>query len=163
MRVILAAQAPFGVAVLRALRDLPGVEVAWVIAPAGDLVARIASGAGIPVTDAPGDAPEADLLVVAHTHADVAPALARVHLGGIALSIGHGKDPFRDRVPGADVACGVHEFAEGGAVGRWLALEWHPVSAGESALGLWRRLQSVGVRLLAAAVASVAEDAMVVA
>ena len=93
MKLALVGSRYFGATVLKALQQLPGVEISCVVAPAADdRLALAATQAGLPlhVQAHPklvaGDAvpPGTDLIIAAHTHARVSnEALAHSRLGGV--------------------------------------------------------------------------------
>ena len=172
MNILIAGQKWFGAEVFRALRDLPGVSIAAVCAPAGGdkLAARarlydvplIASG-GLNAAAMP---PGIDLIVAAHSHDFIGQATRlRAKWGGIGyhpslLPLHRGRDAVRwairmgDRVTGGSVYR-LSNRMDGGDV---LAQRHVFIRPGDTAEELWRRdLAPLGVELLAQTVAAYAE------
>jgi glycine cleavage system regulatory protein len=167
MRIALVGSRYFGASVLAALRELPGITIAGVVAPAADdRLALAAQAAGLPLhllhnpKIVPGEAiPEGtELIVAAHTHARVShEALARSRLGGVGY---HPSLLPRHRgiaavewtiLEGDPIAGGsVYHLADGWDAGAVAAQDWCFVAKGENARELWERaLAPMGLRLLA--------------
>ena len=166
MKLALVGSRYFGATVLKALQQLPGVEISCVVAPAADdRLALAATQAGLPlhVQAHPklvaGDAvpPGTDLIIAAHTHARVSnEALAHARLGGVGY---HPSLLPRHRgiaavewtiLEGDPIAGGsVYHLADGWDAGAVAAQDWCFVAKGEDARSLWERaLAPMGVALL---------------
>jgi glycine cleavage system regulatory protein len=166
MKLALVGSRYFGATVLKALQQLPGVEISCVVAPAADdRLAHAATQAGLPLHVQPnpklvgGDAvpPGTDLIIAAHTHARVSnEALAHARLGGVGY---HPSLLPRHRgiaavewtiLEGDPIAGGsVYHLADGWDAGAVAAQDWCFVAKGEDARSLWERaLAPMGVALL---------------
>lgn len=173
MNIIIAGQKWFGSAVFRALRELPGVTVSAVCAPAGDRLAAQADIHHVPVlaklTAATMPA-GVDLIVAAHSHDFIGQATRlRAKWGGIGyhpslLPLHRGRDSIRwairmgERVTGGSVYR-LSNRMDGGDV---LAQRHVFIRPDDTAEELWRRdLAPLGVELLAQTVAAYAEGGYV--
>ena len=166
MKLALVGSRYFGATVFKALQQMPGVEIAVVVAPAADdRLALAATQAGLPLHVQPnpkmvgGEAVPAgvDLIVAAHTHARVSnEALAHSRLGGVGY---HPSLLPRHRgiaavewtiLEGDPIAGGsVYHLADGWDAGAVAAQDWCFVAPGEDARSLWERaLAPMGVALL---------------
>lgn len=167
MNVLLAGQKWFGAEVFRALKTLPGVNVAAVSAPLGgekdDRLAAQAALAHVPILPAgslrAANMPEGiDLIVAAHSHDFISEKVRlRAKFGGIGyhpslLPLHRGRDAvrwsvrMRERVTGGTVYR-LSNRMDGGNI---LAQEHVFIRADDDAEELWRRdLCPLGVRLLA--------------
>ncbi len=166
MKLALVGSRYFGATVLKALQQLPGVEISCVVAPAADdRLALAATQAGLPLhvqanpkLVAGGAVPPGtDLIIAAHTHARVSnEALAHARLGGVGY---HPSLLPRHRgiaavewtiLEGDPIAGGsVYHLADGWDAGAVAAQDWCFVAKGEDARSLWERaLAPMGVALL---------------
>ncbi len=166
MKLALVGSRYFGATVFKALQQMPGVEIACVVAPAAaDRLALAATQAGVAlhVQTNPkmvgGEAVPAgvDLIVAAHTHARISnEALAQSRLGGVGY---HPSLLPRHRgiaavewtiLEGDPIAGGsVYHLADGWDAGAVAAQDWCFVGPGEDARSLWERaLAPMGVALL---------------
>lgn len=174
MRVLIAGQKWFGAEVFRAVRGLPGVEVAAVCAPLDggkpDRLRAQAELRGVAVVPAGtlrvGSMPGGiDLIVAAHSHDFIGERTRqRARWGGIGyhpslLPLHRGRDAVRwairtrERVTGGSVYR-LSNRMDGGDV---LAQEHVFIRPDDTAEELWRRdLAPLGVRLLAGVVAAYA-------
>lgn len=166
MKLALVGSRYFGATVFKALLQLPGVEIACVVAPAADdRLALAATQAGVPLHVqaspklVPGDAVPAgiDLIVAAHTHARVSKeALAHARLGGVGyhpslLPRHRGIAAVEWTILEGDAIAGgsVYHLADGWDAGAVAAQDWCFVGPGEDARSLWERaLAPMGVALL---------------
>lgn len=162
MRILLAGQKWFGAEVFRALRAVPGVQIAAVAAPPDDRLGAQAALRSVPIIRA-GTLNAAtmpagiDLIVAAHSHDFIGERTrSRARLGGIGyhpslLPLHRGRDAIRwtirdrDRITGGTVYR-LSNRMDGGPV---LAQDWCFVRPQDDAETLWRRdLAPMGVRLL---------------
>lgn len=172
MRVLIAGQKWFGAEVFRALRALPGVDVAAVSAPRGgpatDRLAAQADLRGVLVIPAGTLRAETmpagiDLIVAAHSHDFIGERTRqRARWGGVGyhpslLPLHRGRDAvrwairMRERVTGGSVYR-LSNRMDGGEV---LAQEHVLIRPDDTAEELWRRdLAPLGVRLLASVVSA---------
>ncbi len=179
MKVLLAGQKWFGAEVFRALRELPGVEVAAVCAPAGagrpDRLHAQAELHGVRIIPAGTLRVETmpagiDLIVAAHSHDFIGERTRqRARWGGIGyhpslLPLHRGRDAvrwairMRERVTGGSVYRLTNRM-DGGEV---LAQEHVFIRPDDTAEVLWRRdLAPLGVRLLASVVSRFAAEGYV--
>ena len=166
MNIIIAGQKWFGSAVFRALRELPGVTVTAVCAPAGDRLEAQAELHRVPVirklTAATMPA-GVDLIVAAHSHDFIGEKTRqRATWGGIGyhpslLPVHRGRDAvrwavrMRERVTGGSVYR-LSNRMDGGDV---LAQRHVFIRPDDTAEELWRRdLAPLGVELLCQVVAA---------
>lgn len=171
LKVALVGSRYFGATVLAALRELPGIEICGVVAPAADdRLAGAGQKAGLPVhvlanpKIVPGEAiaEGCDVIVAAHTHARVSnEALARTRLGGVGyhpslLPRHRGIAAVEWTILEGDAIAGgsVYHLADGWDAGDIAAQDWCFVAKGENARELWERaLAPMGLKLLGQVVA----------
>ncbi len=168
MNILIAGQKWFGSAVFRSLRELPGVTVSAVCAPAGDRLEAQADLHRVPVirklTAATMPA-GIGLIIAAHSHDFIGEKTRqRATWGGIGyhpslLPLHRGRDAVRwalrmgDKVTGGSVYR-LSNRMDGGDVLAQRHVFIHP---GDTAEELWRRdLAPLGVELLAQTVAAFA-------
>jgi methionyl-tRNA formyltransferase len=166
MRITLVGSRHFGVATFNMLRE-HGVEIARVVVHDGeDRLAAAARAAGIDVVvqadptlvAATEIAPDADLIVTAHSHARISKgALAAAKLGGIGyhpslLPRHRGIAAVEWTIKEGDPVAGgtIYHLADRMDAGAIAAQEWCFVRKGETARELWERaLAPLGLKLLA--------------
>lgn len=170
MNILIAGQKWFGAAVFRALRELPGVNVAAVCAPDGDKLEGQADLYRVPVIrrlKAETMPAGVDLIVAAHSHDFIGEKTRqRAKWGGIGyhpslLPVHRGRDAVRwairmgDKVTGGSVYR-LSNRMDGGDV---LAQRHAFIRPEDDAAELWRReLAPLGVELLAQVVAAYASS-----
>jgi len=175
LRVILCGQRSFGAAVFDMLREVPGIELAAVYAPANDKLAGRAALRHIPLWQAgtlrSDSMPEnCDLLVAAHSHDFVSNAVRnRLRLGAIGyhpslLPLHRGRDAvqwtirMRDRIAGGSVFW-LNNTVDGGPIA---AQDWCLVHPDDDQHTLWRReLFPMGLRLLHSVVSDILQGKLV--
>ena len=166
MRITLVGSRHFGVATFNMLRE-HGVEIARVVVHDGeDRLAAAARAAGIDVVvqadptlvAATEIAPDADLIVTAHSHARISKgALAAAKLGGIGyhpslLPRHRGIAAVEWTIKEGDPVAGgtIYHLVDRMDAGAIAAQEWCFVRKGETARELWERaLAPLGLKLLA--------------
>ena len=166
MRITLVGSRHFGVATFNMLRE-HGVEIARVVVhDREDRLAAAARAAGIDVVvqadptlvAATEIAPDADLIVTAHSHARISKgALAAAKLGGIGyhpslLPRHRGIAAVEWTIKEGDPVAGgtIYHLADRMDAGAIAAQEWCFVRKGETARELWERaLAPLGLKLLA--------------
>jgi methionyl-tRNA formyltransferase len=166
MKIALVGSRYFAATVFDMLRQLEGVQLTRIVAPAADdRLALAAQAAGLPVhvlanpKIVPGEAiaEGTDLIVAAHTHARVSnEALARSRHRGIGyhpslLPRHRGIAAVEWTVLEGDAIAGgsVYHLADGWDAGAVAAQDWCFVQRGESARELWERaLAPMGLALL---------------
>lgn len=171
IKVLLAGQKWFGSQTFRALRGLPGVEIAAVCAPPGDRLGALAAMYGVHILmsgtlNAATIPSGVDLIVCAHSHDFIGEKTRlRAPLGAIGyhpslLPVHRGRDAVRwairdgDRITGGSVYR-LNNRMDGGPI---LARDWCFVRPDDTAESLWRRdLCPMGVRLLAETVSRLSE------
>ena len=168
--ILIAGQKWFGAEVFRALRGLPGVQVAAVCAPRDDRLAAQADLHGVPLLHklTAETMPAAiDLIVAAHSHDFIGERTRqRATWGGVGyhpslLPLHRGRDAvrwavrMRERVTGGSVYR-LSNRMDGGDV---LAQRHVFIRPDDTAEELWRReLAPLGVELLRQVVAAYASD-----
>lgn len=175
MRILIAGQKYFGAAVFRALREVPGVEIVAVSAPAKDRLADQAALRGVPNilagTLSADTMPErVDLIVTAHSHDFIGEKTRlRATYGGIGyhpslLPVHRGRDAvrwairMRERVTGGTVYR-LSNKMDGGNI---LAQEHVFIRPGDTDESLWReRLCPLGIRLLTEVVCRHAKEGFI--
>jgi methionyl-tRNA formyltransferase len=171
MKCALVGSRFFGASVLTALREVSGIEINCVVAPAADdRLALAAQKAGIPVhimsnpKIVPGEAiaEGTDVIIAAHTHARISDeALARARLGGVGyhpslLPRHRGIAAVEWTILSGDPIAGgsVYHLADGWDKGGIAAQDWCFVAKNDDARSLWERsLAPMGLRLLCEVVA----------
>lgn len=171
MKCALVGSRFFGASVLEALRQVKGVDINCVVAPAADdRLALAAQKAGIPVhimvnpKIVPGEAiaEGTDVIIAAHTHARISDeALARSRLGGVGyhpslLPRHRGIAAVEWTILSGDPIAGgsVYHLADGWDKGGIAAQDWCFVSKNDDARSLWERsLAPMGLKLLCDVVA----------
>jgi methionyl-tRNA formyltransferase len=171
MKCALVGSRFFGASVLEALRQVSGIEINCVVAPAADdRLALAAQKAGIPVhimsnpKIVPGEAIAlgTDVIIAAHTHARISDdALARSRLGGVGyhpslLPRHRGIAAVEWTILSGDPIAGgsVYHLADGWDKGGIAAQDWCFVAKTDDARSLWERsLAPMGLRLLCEVVA----------
>jgi methionyl-tRNA formyltransferase len=171
MKCALVGSRFFGASVLEALRQVSGIEINCVVAPAADdRLALAAQKAGIPVhimsnpKIVPGEAIAlgTDVIIAAHTHARISDdALARSRLGGVGyhpslLPRHRGIAAVEWTILSGDPIAGgsVYHLADGWDKGGIAAQDWCFVAKTDDARSLWERaLAPMGLKLLCDVVA----------
>ena len=171
MKCALVGSRFFGASVLEALRQVKGVDISCVVAPAADdRLAMAAQKAGIPVhimsnpKIVPGEAiaEGTDVIIAAHTHARISDeALARARLGGVGyhpslLPRHRGIAAVEWTILSGDAIAGgsVYHLADGWDKGGIAAQDWCFVAKNDDARSLWERsLAPMGLKLLCDVVA----------
>jgi methionyl-tRNA formyltransferase len=171
MKCALVGSRFFGASVLEALRQVTGVEISCVVAPAADdRLALAAQKVGIPVhimsnpKIVPGEAiaEGTDVIIAAHTHARISDeALARARLGGVGyhpslLPRHRGIAAVEWTILSGDAIAGgsVYHLADGWDKGGIAAQDWCFVAKTDDARSLWERsLAPMGLKLLCDVVA----------
>ena len=171
MKCALVGSRFFGASVLEALRQVKGVDINCVVAPAADdRLALAAQKAGIPVhimvnpKIVPGEAiaEGTDVIIAAHTHARISDeALARARLGGVGyhpslLPRHRGIAAVEWTILSGDPIAGgsVYHLADGWDKGGIAAQDWCFVAKNDDARSLWERsLAPMGLKLLCDVVA----------